>query len=107
MREKGAPAFTQALEVFVRHMNSNRSKVFLRVQEKIKKNIELLQLQKMSMTPITPTTTPAPLQNTGQIRHYEDEWVHENTITCHSACGIPYELLTEPLIQVMVARCLS
>lgn len=55
----------------------------------------------MSMTPITPTTTPAPLQNTGQIRHYEDEWVQENTITCHSARRIPYELLTEPLIQVI------
>lgn len=34
--------------------------------------------------------------NTGQISHYEDEWLHKNTITYHSACRIYYELLTEP-----------
>lgn len=37
--------------------------------------------------------------NTGQISHYEDEWLHKNTITYHSACRIYYELLTEPKVR--------
>lgn len=38
---------------------------------------------------------------TGQISHYKDEWVHKNTITYHSACRIPNELLTGPLIRAI------
>lgn len=109
----GALAFTQALEIFSMHMNSNRSqicaecacatcrRICICVCRKNKKPGQS-HLQKMSLTPITPTKPPVPLQyTTGQISHYEDEWVHKNTITYHSTCRIPRELLTELLIRAI------
>lgn len=58
-------------------------------------------LQKISLTPITPTKLSLCHYTTGQISYYEDEWLHKNTITYYLACRITYEILTELLIRAI------
>lgn len=107
----GAPVFTQAQEIFpcARTPTAQKSVQCLQVPcactfvfacvGKLKSwgnNISRI----CHWLPLHPQS-PECYYTTDQISHYEDEWVHKNTITYHSACKIPCELLTEQLIRAI------
>lgn len=64
--------------------------LYLWVQGKNKNSQDNHISRKMSLTSIISTNT-----------HYEDEWVHGNTITYSLACKTSCDLLTQPLIRAI------